>query len=246
MPGNHEITAYALDSGLSRISSIGASDTVSQVGVLGRNLVIFGDSISNGAFDNLPADDISADLRDTSGGYATVLNDAIAAAFPVEPVTVIDEGTLSDQAWQGADKIDTVLARNPQAQALLVMFGTNDAGITTPLDFRTDMEAIVDAAIAAGVKVFIAKPPPLGPLLAANNPDIELFNAEIDNLIADYGVSNPGQVFAGPDFYAGTDEIPAAAPIPLIDDIHPTGVGYAMMGIRWSQIIIDKINEGAL
>ncbi len=237
VPGNHEITAYALDS---------ASDTVSQVGVLGRNLVIFGDSISDGALDNLPADDVSADLRNTSGGYATVLNDAIAAAFPIEPVTVIDEATLLDKIGDGVSKIATVLARNPQAQALLVMFGTNDAGVSTPAAFRAGMETIVNAAIAAGVKVFIAKPPPLGPLFAANNPDIELFNTEIDDLIADYGVSNPGQVFAGPDFYAGSDEVPAAAPIPLIDDIHPTGDGYATMGNRWSQIIIDKITQGDL
>jgi lysophospholipase L1-like esterase len=242
VPGNHEITAYALDGALNRIGTAGASDTVSQVGVLGRNLVIFGDSISNGALDNLPGDDISADLRNTSGGYATVLNDAIATAFPAEPVTVIDEATLLDNIGDGVSKIATVLARNPQAQALLVMFGTNDAGVTTPVAFRTDMETIVDAAIAAGLKVFIAKPPPLGPPFAANNPAIALFNAEIDDLIADYALSDPGQVFAGPNFF----DDPVADPIPLLDDIHPTGAGYNTMGIRWGEVIIPLITGGAL
>ena len=242
--GNHDITAYALDGSLNRLGNVDASDVVDMVGVHGINLAGFGDSITDGVYDNLSTDDISADFRNTSGGYEPVLNDGISAAFPAKPVTVIDEGKPGDQSWQGVDKIGTVLAHNPQAEAVLVMFGTNDANTTlptNPVDFKANLKTICDAAIAAGKKVFIAKPPPLQGSSAGNNTNLQSYNSEIDVLIADYGSSNPGKVFAGPNFYND------AVPIQIgTDGIHPTGQGYHEMGVQWSSVIIVKINGGVL
>jgi len=245
-PGDHEIKAYALDSSSNRLNNFEAVDVVEQVGVLGINLAGFGDSITDGIGDDLPNDDISADTRNTSGGYETVLNDEISASFPAKPVTCIDEGNPGDWAWQGADKIAGVILRNPQAQALLVMFGSNDCRSTLPadpVDFKADLKFICDAAIAAGKKVFIAKPPPLHASFVEENNNIQNFNLKIDELIAEYDVSNPGQVFAGPNFF----DDPVAVPIQIGSDaIHPTGQGYREMGIQWGDLIIIKISEGAL
>ncbi len=243
--GVHDIKAYALDGSAIRLSQIEAMDEAPQVGVGGFSLTGFGDSITNGIFDDIPTDDISLDGRNTSGGYEPILNNAISTAFPGNAVNIIDEGNPGDLSWQGAGKIAAVLARNPETQALLVMYGTNDSNgtlFTNPVDFKADLKSIVDASIAQGKKVFLAKPPPvIGS--TTRNDRIAQYNAKINELLAEYASSNPGQVFAGPNFF----DDPAASPIQIgRDNIHPTGQGYQAMGDQWATVIILKINEGAL
>ena len=244
-PGVHAIRAYALDGSAGRLSQAEAMDEAPNVGAGGFSLTGFGDSITDGFLDDIAGDDISLDGRNTSGGYEPVLNNTISAAFPANAVNVIDEGNPGDRAWQGADKISAVLARNPETQALLVMFGTNDSSgtlFTDPVDFKTYLKSIADASIAQGKKVFFAKPPPVVTSTTLNNR-IAQYNARIDELIAEYASSNPGQVFAGPNFF----DDPSAIPVQIgPDNIHPTGQGYQTMGDQWGAVIILKINEGAL
>ena len=160
-------------------------------------------------------------------------------------MNVIDEGNPGDVSWQGADKIAAVLARNPEMQALLVMFGTNDSSgtlFTDPVDFKAHLKSIADASIAKGKKVFLAKPPPVIGSSTHNNR-IAQYNARIDELIAEYAASDPGQVLAGPNFF----DDPLATPIQIGPrNVHPTGQGYQTMGEQWGTLIILKINEGAL
>jgi lysophospholipase L1-like esterase len=249
-PGEHEIKAYLLNSGIERLTAIEAVDIADFIGVNGINLSAFGDSITTGdPGDDWPFDDISADTRNTSGGYEPVLNDEISSVYPDKPVSVIDEGTSGDRIWEGAAKVATIVSRNPEAQALLVMFGTNDAlrSIPTdPDDFKEQLSIICDTAILGGKKVFIATPPPIdgtGTWATTRNQRLSEFSNKIDELIFEYGQSSPGQVFAGPNFF----DDPDATPIQISPDkIHPTGQGFIEMGVQWGNVINQKISEGVL
>ena len=52
----------------------------------------------------IPGTLVSADGRNTSGGYEPVLNNGLTTAYS-QPVTVIDEGNPGDTALNGVGKI---------------------------------------------------------------------------------------------------------------------------------------------
>ena len=246
--GNHEVRAYVLDGSAQRqypLHGTGAVDFQPVIGVNGLYLTGFGDSITDGVFDYLAVDDVSTDGRNTSGGYEPVLNNELTIAYS-QPVTVIDEGNPGDTSSQGAQKIETVLARTSGSQAYLVLFGSNDSGGSLPVpsglvaaeyagSYKESMQGIIDAIISAGKKVFIAKVPPvIGN--STRNAIIEEYNQVVDDLVSENSVS--GLVFSGPDFYTYFTNNPSGIGP---DHLHPNGAGYAAMGALWKNSLMGNL-----
>lgn len=239
--GTHTIAVYGRNTQGQRFGTPESMASIAGIGVGGLKLVTIGDSITTGMFDTIVEDDVSIDSRNSSGGYQPILNDKLAQFYGI-PVTVIDDSNPGDKATDGISKINSILARNGTANALLLTYGTNDSSGTNrpdPVVFKGHIKQIVDAVIASGKigKVFIGRPGPrLGKPGQSNT--IKGYNSSIKQLVAEYAVTNPGIVFLGPDFYTYFD---AHRTEYDVDGIHYTGTGYQSMGELWYQVLKGKI-----
>ena len=230
--GDHTVTGYLLDSGGVRLAGSAATVTLGQVGTGGIHLHSVGDSLTNGQEDDVVGDDVSADGRNTGGGYEPILNDLLSAANPV-PVTVRNDGNNGETSAQGVDRIDEVLSHSPEAQAYVVMYGANDSGDSVDPglglspgqagyagSFKANMQAIIDAVLAEGKTIFLVK---TSPYLnsASRNATILVYNQVIDELVSENGFTyTPADAHSY--FTANPGEMAA-------DGIHLTGVGYASL-----------------
>jgi lysophospholipase L1-like esterase len=255
VPGEHSITTYLLDMSEQRLTSGMASATMPRVGSGGIHLFAMGDSITFGLLDDIAADDISLDTRNTGGGYAPVLNDYLNAYNGGIPVTVINDGNSGELTSTGAGRIGMVLARTPAVQAYLFGYGTNDSGGSMPLmsglgmspvddgyagSYKDYLQQIIDAVVlppptGAGKLVFFAKIPPY---LSNGMRDAQIqeYNQVIDELVAQLKLDYPSSYlnYTPPDFHsyftANTEEMAS-------DLIHPNGAGYQSMGRLWCEAL---------
>lgn len=245
-PGSHFVKLYALDSAGVRKTGPDQLATLDSVGVLGKYVVGVGDSITNGVFDDVLSDDVSLNGRNITGGYQPILNNRLTSSLTV-PVTVMDESNPGDKAADGAKKINRIASKHAQADAFLIMYGTNDTeaasagGDLTPIiaDYKTKMREIVMATLvrAPNANVFLAQIPPLIGRGARTNL-ARSFNTEIRNLVTEFAVSNPGRVFLGPDYFGHFNSNQTELDS---DGIHPNGMGYQSMGSLWFDALIGKI-----
>lgn len=240
-PGTHTIAVYGRNALGQRFGTPESMAKITGIGVSGLKLVTLGDSITTGMFDTIVEDDVSIDGRNASGGYQPVLNNKLSQFYGV-PITVIDDSNPGDKATDGINKINSILARNGTANALLLTYGTNDSSGTNrpdPIVFKSHIKQIVDAVIASGKidKIFIGRPGPrLGKPGQSNT--IKGYNSSIKQLVAEYAATNPGVVFVGPDFYAYFNVHQTEYDA---DGIHYTGTGYQSMGELWFQTLKGKI-----
>ena len=102
------------------------SDLKAGVGVGGRYLVGMGDSITNGAGDNLLSDNASADGRNLSRGYTPILNNKITTRLN-RAVTVMNEGIGGATSAAGLSGFSGTLARHANSQIWMIIYGSNDA-----------------------------------------------------------------------------------------------------------------------
>jgi lysophospholipase L1-like esterase len=233
--GEHTIEAIMVDENGTQQS--GYSD---QVGFgVGEYFVAFGDSITSGDKDNLHRDDISADGRDTGGGYPPVLNDLLTANKGY-PHTIVNAGFGGGISYDGQQRITQVIALNPDSQIYLIQFGTNDAGgrVASGMGlsrgdpgydgtFKDNMQRIIDAVVAAGKTSILAKVPAtnyIEPTKTTVNNLIQQYNVVIDELVSTNGIT-----VSPPDFYSYFDTHHKE----LADAIHPNGEGYRSMAQLW-------------
>jgi lysophospholipase L1-like esterase len=256
VPGEHTVTGYLLDTSRVRISSGTATASMPHVGTGGIHLHAMGDSITYGLLDDIAADDISTDTRNTGGGYESVLNDYLSAYNGGIPVTVINDGNSGELTSTGAGRIGIVLARTPQVEAYLVGYGTNDSGGSMPLlsgfgldpadsgyagSYKHYLQQIIDAVVlpppmgGAGKLVFFAKIPPYLKD-SMRNARVQEFNMVIDELVTQLKIDYPSLYlsYTPPDFHshftANQAEISS-------DLIHPNGSGYQSMGRLWCEAL---------
>jgi len=217
-----------------------------------------GDSITFGSDDDDPSDDTSRDGRNSGGGYTPILNDLLTN-FKGYPHTVVNEGVPGDKSVDGVLAISAVLARHPDSSVFLVQYGTNDAGTAVPSGlglspadgenytdtFKYNMQQIIDAIIAAGKQVCLAKihialgstntgaqyPDPIDDGL--KNIDIREYNQVIDELIND-PLNNI--VVTPPDFYTYFSSRYETEYNP-VSNYHPNGIGYRSMADLWFQAL---------
>ena len=215
--------------------------------VIGFYYVGFGDSVTRGSHDDIAADDVSNDGRDSGGGYEPILNNLLSNATGF-PHTVKNEGISGNLSSDGVNRIAATLAAHPNANYFLIMFGTNDAKNAPPVstaNFQNNMQQIIDAVVAAGKAPYLAKIPYMlgssstGPQFtdpdnAAENLLIIEYNQIIDQLAANNGIP-----VTPPDFYNYfRDNYFFDGASEYGDNIHPNGLGYQGMADMWAMAIL--------
>jgi lysophospholipase L1-like esterase len=237
----HLVNSEGAREGISDVRSFGVGDYVLAVG----------DSITSGSGGSKRC---SADLRNVDKGYPPKLNDLLTASRTV-PHTIENEGIGGTRSVEGVGSIDAILAGHPAAQAVLIMYGTNDALIgqvasglgLSAVDpgyagsFKANMQAIIDSVAASGKEPALAKPPPLlgnhglpTPPLAELNALLLEYGEVVDELAAENGI-----LVVPPDMYEHFDSNPGE----YSDDCHPNDTGYDSMAHLWCEAIVDDTCE---
>ena len=251
----HTLDAYIVDP--TGVDAAGANthDRASQLGV-GDYYVAVGDSITAGAHDDDPSDDVSADGRTSGGGFEPVLNDRLTNLLGY-PNLVANEGIPGDTSAGGLDALPAVLSAHPQAQFILVDYGMNDARPWLPVPsglglspgdpaypgtFKDNLQQIIDLINAAGKTAVLAKTgialgdgantsPYPDPNQGARSLLIQEYAQVVDELASD---SANRITIQAPDFFT---YFSIHYPAEYFDNIHPNGLGYRSMADIWLQIL---------
>ena len=226
--GAHSVTAIAVDNLGIEVSGSSAWDQVSNV-VLGDYYVGMGDSITAGSGDD--------DFND-GVGYEPILESSLSSLLGYSH-TVVNEGVSGTLASDGASIVFTHLNNHPNASYFLILYGSNDAKLTTPIpsgqglnpgdfgysgSYKASMEDIVTAVLNNGRTPYLALVPYNDRGCTSCNNMIQEYNVAIGELVGKYSIQ-----VTPPDFFTyyknNTNE--------LADGLHPNGVGYQSMASLW-------------
>jgi hypothetical protein len=160
--GDHTLEARLVGSNGDPIDCTYCFDHNISIGVGGKYLVAYGDSITSGRGDDFEFDNDSFDGRNLTRGFTPILNGFISDTIN-QPVTVANEGYVSASSSNGAFRLQSVLERHSGAQIFLIQFGTNDAvsgresglGLTVGQSgysgsFKANMQNIILGVLNAG------------------------------------------------------------------------------------------------
>ena len=252
--GEHTIEVFVVDAMGNHVAGANTHDYVDRVGV-GDYYVAIGDSITQGAGDDDPSDDVSLDGRNSGRGFAPILNNLLAQ-FLNYPNTVINEGLGGTTSGDGLLNLPLVLQRHPDAQRFLIMYGMNDARPWAPVPsglglspgssgypgtFKANMQNMLNLISSHDKEVLLAKTIiALGdratgttyenPHNGARSLLIQQYNAVIDELF----VENTDIQFQPPDFYSYFADHYV---FEYADNIHPNGQGYGSMAAIWADTL---------
>jgi lysophospholipase L1-like esterase len=253
--GTHTVDVYVVDASGTQVIGPELQDQV--VGVeIGDYYVGIGDSITRGQGDDVASDDTSLDGRDSGGGYEPVLNDELSAATGFANV-VKNEGIGGRTSLGALSKMNGMLNNHPNAQFVLLLFGTNDSKneLAVPsglglqsgdfgylFTYKANMQQLIDATLARGKVPVLAKIPIAygncgrcsaypNPQTAPQNVRIREYNQVIDELVVENDLP-----IAGPDLYTHF----AAHPEQMADRLHPNGVGYQAIAELWSEALFPR------
>jgi lysophospholipase L1-like esterase len=183
--GSHEVRCTATDS-LNRTGSCTFAITVSRTATISKTkFLAFGDSITVGVVStdnpNAPPPYILRDVPNDA--YPAVLQRLLAARYPTQTITMINEGKGGEKAVDSVRRAQSVFNAN-RADVVMIMDGYND--------LSTGGEANIDSAIAAvndmvkdarfrGARVFLATltPPPVQVNRGISNSTIVRFNEKL-------------------------------------------------------------------
>ena len=259
----HTLDAIIVDGGTPPTQILGeyASDTKDSVGI-GDFYAAFGDSITFGVGDDIVADDISLDQRNSGGGYTPILNDLLTASKGY-PHTVVNAGVGGEDSSEGLARVQNVIDAHPEAIYFLILFGTNDSDGTMPVpsglvddfldpgdpgygdllepgdsgydgSFLDNMQQIVDVLVANGKTPFLAKVPiALGPCSTCT-PFADPEAATRNRFIRNYNT-----VIAALISDNGLGVAPdfydyfSTNQDQFSDNLHFTGAGYQSMAALW-------------
>jgi lysophospholipase L1-like esterase len=251
-PGTYNVDVDVIDASHAKVPGDTLHDWATDVAI-GDYYVGVGDSITYGRGDDFHDDDVSADLRNSGGGYEPILNDLLTAAQGY-PHTVMNDGVGGRTSAGGVSKMNKILDSHPDAIYFLVLFGTNDSSTDPPTpsgvglnpgqagyagSYKDNMQQIVYAILARGQIPALAKVPITygdcsrcawyaDPESEPRNALIREYNQVIDEL--DAANALPIQ---GPDLYTYF----AAHPEEMSDRLHPNGQGYRSIADLWTQAL---------
>jgi len=254
----HTLDAYVINAFGNIVSGPFTYDQKVQIGI-GKYYVAIGDSITEGFGDDDPLDDVSLDGRNTGGGYESILNDLLTDVTGI-PHTIVNEGVGGTGSADGADSINTIIAKHPLAQRFLIEYGTNDAWPWLPVPsglgknagdsdypgtFKDNMQQIINAVNTASKEACLAKAPiALGDdtyTAPYADPDqgtrsllIKEFNLVIEELAGD---PFNNIIIVPPDFYGlFNEDVPGGKryDFEYADNLHPNGEGYPSVADEWS------------
>lgn len=170
--------------------------------------VFLGDSIGAGVFDRAPA-------------HRPSFADQIAAAHPGYQPAMIDAGFCRARTGDVLQRIDDVLAWNPDARVFAIALGANDPD---PKTLQRDLDALVARIQAAGRIAVISRilyQTKYGEDFVASK------NAALDTVAAARGL------LPGPDPYAWF----RARPARLADGLHPDADGSVELSRLWAEAV---------
>jgi lysophospholipase L1-like esterase len=148
---------------------------------------------------------------------------------------VLSDGNSGETSWEGAARIVSTLARNPEAQAYVMFYGANDSGgsmptppfevsldetpdTVNPVTFKDYLQKMINEVENAGKQLYLVKAPPYFANLTRDGL-VQQYNQVVDRLIFENGL---GYVAADLHDYFTLNPGEYAA-----DGIHPDGDGYA-------------------
>lgn len=169
-----------------------------------------GDSISAFAFDQeSPAHQPS---------FADVVHTQNSAYFPL----MLNGGIGGISSKEALERLPKTLEANADAKIWAIGLGTNDAAgdATSAVQFKLNMQAIIDKLKAAGKTPILARIP----FASKEHAHIDLFNQVVDDL------TKENKLTKGPDLYAHFK----AHPDELADGIHPTNGGIVSINRLWA------------
>jgi acyl-CoA thioesterase I len=168
--------------------------------------VFLGDSISAGVFDR-------ADERRPS------FAESVAALHPGFTPAMINAGLPRLRSWEAIDRVDQVLALNPEATVVAITLGSNDGDLDK---LRAALGGIIDKIQAAGKIPLLARIP----YQTKYDQDyVAVKNQVVDQLIRERGL------IPGPDLYGWFK----ARPNRLHDGLHPDGPGSVDMSREFAR-----------
>ena len=242
--GNHTLEAILQDQSGTELDR----DTNVMVGTLGNEYIAIGDSITNGegdtyATDNLLPDGLIISAQGYEANLTKLLNDSIGY-----PNIVINEGIGGDESADAAYlRINSILARHPNANKALILLGTNDVSASIPSGFgclgtacngtfKENMQSLIDTITATGKEAWVALIPPVfGPYNGApySNPETATNNT---NYVQEYNQvisTDLTNRLIGPDFYTfflggGSNRFSL-----FYNNLHPNSLGHMIMAYLW-------------
>ncbi len=168
--------------------------------------VFLGDSIVAGVFDR-------ADERRPS------FADSVAVLHPGYTPAMINAGLPRLRSWEAIDRVDEVLALNPEATVVAITLGSNDGDLDK---LQAALDAIVGKVLAAGKIPLLSRIP----FQTKYDQDyVAVKNRVIDRIIFER------RLLPGPDLYGWFK----ARPGRLHDGLHPDGPGSADMSREFAR-----------
>jgi len=246
----HSVTVEIIDAMGIPQSGLNTQDQSTGIGV-GEYYVAIGDSITYGYFDDFSGDNVSQDGRNNSQGFTPRLSDLLTSNRGY-PVVVMHEGIGGWTSAQALDTFPDVLQRHPDANAVLMRYGTNDAGGAFPIPsglnttagdaeyigtYKANMQQLIDLASAKGLKSYLAEVPAVQVTKQSYVNRLIEYNNVVAQLIIENNIEiNPGTAFTSPPFYSYfEDNINNSGASEFFDSLHPNGEGYRSMATMWLQ-----------
>ena len=240
-------------------ASLGQEDVNAGVGVGGRLLVAIGDSITNGVGDDRQDDNDSANGKNLNRGYPPILNDLLSSSWGADTaVFIANEGLGGTTTKEGRDRLAETIARYPDSQIWLILFGTNDSGGTMPVpsgvncrepDSFDPTHPDYDAACRSTFKGYLRdmvlrlqsrnKIPALAQVPYVRNAPASRLNLilEYNQVVRDLHAFHH-LVIEPPAFYDHFME--SANHYLFFDNVHPNGSGYLDMAHMWHDNIMGS------
>jgi lysophospholipase L1-like esterase len=235
------------------------ADVNSNVGVGGKFLVGFGDSITNGVGDDYDDDNDASNGKNLNRGYLPVLSDLLSNSLSVDTtVFIANEGLGGTTAKDGRDRLAETMARYPDSQIWLILFGTNDSAGTMPVpsgvncrepynfdpnhpEYDSDCRSTFKGYLRDIVLQLKArqKIPVLAQVPYIKNAPTSRISLlfEYNQVVRDLHVFH--QIAVEPPGFYGHFSDPANQDH-FFDNTHPNGIGYIDMANLWYEKLINS------
>lgn len=226
-----------------KVGGVLADLDVNEQVAYGNKIIAIGDSITFGYADDNSQDDQEAGGWVTSTGYAPTLTRLLNQGSGPRSM-VYNNGIPGVRSREVDAHLNGILQRHKDAQYVLLLLGTNDAGRSnvSVASYTTNMATLISKIKGAGKTPIVARVPPRFGNYGDNNQPLPypepVSSAPNNILIQGYNsvIASglgllPNEV--GPDFYNAyinrRDQ--------FADLTHPNGSGYQLMGELWNDAL---------